>query len=174
MHEDCQAAVALSKERFRNRSKNISLRWNFFVQRHSLAIGDIAVVGISRTGMLADCMSKTEQQLKLHYAKQYARTKYHPMLVRQLTNNLWNLVAYIRILYTCIISIYMIETRDSSCPWKSHSEMQAVTWSIVLTHSSASTISFRNNTKQTKRNKNKTKNEKAQIDVYHGVVRRCR
>jgi len=55
MYEDCQAAVALSKEnRFRHRSKHISLRWSFVVERHSLAIGDIAIVGISRTGMLAD------------------------------------------------------------------------------------------------------------------------
>jgi len=55
MYEDCQAAVALSKEnRFCNRSKHISLLWSFVVERQSLAIGDIAVVGISRTGMLAD------------------------------------------------------------------------------------------------------------------------
>jgi len=55
MYEDCQAAVALSKEnRFCNRSKHISLRWSFVVERQSLAIGDIAVVGISRTGRLAD------------------------------------------------------------------------------------------------------------------------
>ena len=34
MYEDCQAAVALSKEnRFRNRSKHISLRWSFVVER---------------------------------------------------------------------------------------------------------------------------------------------
>jgi len=49
MYKDCQAAVALSKEnRFCNRSKHISLRWSFVVKRRSLAIGDIAVVGISR------------------------------------------------------------------------------------------------------------------------------
>jgi len=55
MYEECQAAVAVSKKnRFRNRSKHISLRWSFVVERQSLAIGDIAVVGISRTGMLAD------------------------------------------------------------------------------------------------------------------------
>jgi len=55
MYEDCQAAVALFKEnRFCNRSKHISLRWSFVVERQSLAIGDIAVVGISRTGTLAD------------------------------------------------------------------------------------------------------------------------
>jgi len=55
MYEDCQAAVALSKEnRFRNRSKHISLRWSFVVERQSLTIDDIAVVGISRTGMLAN------------------------------------------------------------------------------------------------------------------------
>jgi len=55
MYEDCQAAVALSKKNiFRNRSKHNSLCWSFVVERESLAIGDIAVVGISRTGMLAD------------------------------------------------------------------------------------------------------------------------
>jgi len=55
MYEDCQAILALSKEnRFRYRSKHISLRWSFVVERQSLAIGDITVVGISRTGMLAD------------------------------------------------------------------------------------------------------------------------
>jgi len=55
MYEDCQATVALSKEnRFRNRSKYISLRWSFVVERQSLAIGDITVVSISRTGMLAE------------------------------------------------------------------------------------------------------------------------
>jgi len=55
MYEDCQAEVALSKEnRFRNRSKHIFLRWSFVVEQQSLAIGDIAVVGISRTGMLTD------------------------------------------------------------------------------------------------------------------------
>jgi len=55
MYEDFQAAVALSKEnRFRNRSKHISLRWSFVVERQSLTIGDIAVVGISRTGKLSN------------------------------------------------------------------------------------------------------------------------
>jgi len=55
IYEDCQAAVALSKEnRFRRHSKHISLRWSFVVKRQSLAIADIAVVGISCTGMLAD------------------------------------------------------------------------------------------------------------------------
>jgi len=55
MYKDCQAAVALSKEnRFRNHSKLISLRWSFVIERQSLAIGDITVVGISRTGRLAD------------------------------------------------------------------------------------------------------------------------
>ena len=65
MYEDCQAAVALSKEnRFHNRSKHISLRWSFVVERQSLAIGDITVVGISRTGMLADifCSPRTTSQ----------------------------------------------------------------------------------------------------------------
>jgi len=55
MYKDCQEAVTLSKQnRFRNRSKHISLRWKFVVERQSLAIGDIAVVGISRTGMFTD------------------------------------------------------------------------------------------------------------------------
>jgi len=55
MYEDCQAAFASSKEnRFRNRSTHISLRWSFVVEPENLAIGDIAVVGISRTVMLAD------------------------------------------------------------------------------------------------------------------------
>jgi hypothetical protein len=55
MYEDCQAAVALSKEnRFHNRSKHISLRWSFVVEQKNLAIGDIAIVGVSRTGMLAE------------------------------------------------------------------------------------------------------------------------
>ena len=39
MYEDCQASVALSKEnRFRNRSKHISLRWSFVVERQSLPL----------------------------------------------------------------------------------------------------------------------------------------
>jgi len=55
MYKDCQAAVALSKENiFCNRSKHISLHWSFVVERQSLAIGDITVVIISRTGMLVD------------------------------------------------------------------------------------------------------------------------
>jgi len=55
MYEDCQAAVALSREnRFSNRSKHFSGRCSLLVERQSLAIGDITVVGISRKGMLAD------------------------------------------------------------------------------------------------------------------------
>jgi len=55
MYEDCQVAVAFSKEnRFRNRIKQISPRWSFVVERQSLTIGIIAVVGIRRTGMLAN------------------------------------------------------------------------------------------------------------------------
>jgi len=55
MYEVCHAAVALSKEnRFRNYSKHTSRRWSFVVEWQNLAIGDIAVVGISLTGMLAD------------------------------------------------------------------------------------------------------------------------
>jgi len=47
------------------------------------------------------------------------------------------------ILYTCIISVYMIETRDLSCSSESHTKMQAVTQSIMFTNSSVSTISYK-------------------------------
>ena len=55
LYEDCTAAVALSKEnRFRNRSKHISLRWSYVSERQSPDIGDIQVISVSRTIMLAD------------------------------------------------------------------------------------------------------------------------
>ena len=55
MYADCQVAVAFSKEnKFCNCSKHISLRWSFVVERQSLTIGIIAVVCISRTGMLTN------------------------------------------------------------------------------------------------------------------------
>jgi len=38
------------------------------------------------TNGISNCMSKTEQPLKLHHAKQYATTKCHPILLRQLAN----------------------------------------------------------------------------------------
>ena len=66
MYKDCQAAVALSKgTRFRNHIWHISLRWSFVVERQIHAIGDIAVVGISRTGLLADifCSSQPASSL---------------------------------------------------------------------------------------------------------------
>ena len=50
-----EAAIALSKEnRFRNRSKHIALRWAYVSERQSPAIGDIEVISVSRTIMLAD------------------------------------------------------------------------------------------------------------------------
>jgi hypothetical protein len=55
IYEDCESAVALSKEnRFRKRSKHIDVRWSFIVekQRH----GDLKVVSVSRTIMLADIL----------------------------------------------------------------------------------------------------------------------
>jgi hypothetical protein len=55
IYEDCESAVALSKEnRFRKRSKHIDVRWSFIVekQRH----GDIKVVSVSRTIMFADIL----------------------------------------------------------------------------------------------------------------------
>ena len=55
IYEDCQAAVALSKEnRFRKRSKHIALRWHYIAERQARAVGDIHVVNISRNIMLAD------------------------------------------------------------------------------------------------------------------------
>ena len=55
IYEDCESAVALSKEnRFRKRSKHIDVRWSFIVekQRH----GDLRVISVSRTIMLADIL----------------------------------------------------------------------------------------------------------------------
>ena len=55
IYEDCESAVALSKEnRFRKRSKHIDVRWSFIVekQRH----GDLKVVSVSRTIILADIL----------------------------------------------------------------------------------------------------------------------
>jgi len=55
IYEDCESAVALSREnRFKKRSKHIDVRWSFVVeqQRH----GDLRVVSVSRTIMLADIL----------------------------------------------------------------------------------------------------------------------
>lgn len=55
IYEDCQAAVALSKEnRFRKRSKHISLRWSYVAERQRPDINDIKAISVSRTLMLAD------------------------------------------------------------------------------------------------------------------------
>ena len=55
IYEDCTAAVALSKEnRFRNRWRHIALRWAYVSERQSPAFGDIEVISVSRTIMLAD------------------------------------------------------------------------------------------------------------------------
>ena len=55
LYEDCTAAVALSKEnRFRNRSKHITLRWSFVSERQHPSVGDIQVISASRNIMLAD------------------------------------------------------------------------------------------------------------------------
>ena len=55
LYEDCEAAVALSKEtRFRKRSKHIALRWHFVAERQDPKVGDIRVVHRRRTTMLAD------------------------------------------------------------------------------------------------------------------------
>ena len=66
IYEDCQAAVALSKEnRFRNRSKHIQLnrskhiqlRWPYICERQRPEIGDQHVVSVSRKIMLADILA---------------------------------------------------------------------------------------------------------------------
>jgi hypothetical protein len=55
IYEDCQAAVALGKEnRFRKRSKHISLRWSYVVECQRPDINNIKAVSVSRTLMLAD------------------------------------------------------------------------------------------------------------------------
>lgn len=55
IHRPSRSCVALSKEnRFRNRSKHISLRWSYVSERQSPDIGDIQVISVSRTIMLAD------------------------------------------------------------------------------------------------------------------------
>ena len=55
IYEDCEAAVALSKEtRFRKRSKHIALRWHFIAERQSPQVGELKVVHRRRTKMLAD------------------------------------------------------------------------------------------------------------------------
>ena len=55
IYEDCESAVALSKEnRFRKRSKHIDVRWSFIVERQRH--GDLRLVSVSRTIMLADIL----------------------------------------------------------------------------------------------------------------------
>ena len=58
IYEDCEAAVALSKEtRFRKRSKHIALRWYYIAERQSPQVGDLKVVHRRRTKMLADILA---------------------------------------------------------------------------------------------------------------------
>ena len=55
IYEDCEAAVALSKEtRFRKRSKHIALRWHFIAERQDPQVSDLKVIHRRRTKMLAD------------------------------------------------------------------------------------------------------------------------
>ena len=55
IYEDCEAAVALSKEtRFRKRSKHIALRWHFIAERQDPQVADLNVIHRRRTKMLAD------------------------------------------------------------------------------------------------------------------------
>ena len=58
IYEDCEAAVALSKEtRFRKRSKHIALRWYYVAERQNPQVGDLRVVHRRRTKMLADILA---------------------------------------------------------------------------------------------------------------------
>ena len=58
IYEDCEAAVALSKEtRFRKRSKHIALRRYYIAERQSPQVGDLKVVHRRRTKMLADILA---------------------------------------------------------------------------------------------------------------------
>ena len=44
IYEDCEVAVALSKEtRFRKRSKHIALRWHFIAERQHPQVADLNV-----------------------------------------------------------------------------------------------------------------------------------
>ena len=55
IYEDCEAAVALSKEnRFRKRSKHFALRWHYIIERQRAEHNDIQAIRVSRTLMLAD------------------------------------------------------------------------------------------------------------------------
>jgi hypothetical protein len=60
IYEDCEAAVALSKETcFRKRSKHITLRWHFFAERQSTQVAGFTVVIRRRTMILADMFAST-------------------------------------------------------------------------------------------------------------------
>ena len=86
MNENCQAAVALSKENsFCNQSEHISLRWSCVVERQSAAIGDIAVVGIICAGMPADIFCSPRPASNLyHFTTQYRDTHRWPLHCYQL------------------------------------------------------------------------------------------
>ena len=65
IYEDCESAVALSREqRFRKRSKHIDVRWSFIIekQRH----GDLRVVSVSRTIMIADILCSPRAASSFH------------------------------------------------------------------------------------------------------------
>jgi len=63
MYEDCESAVALSKEiRFPNRSKHISLRWSYVTERQRPDVADIVVISVSCRIMLADIFASPRPQ----------------------------------------------------------------------------------------------------------------
>jgi len=101
------------------------------------------VAALSLLGRVCDAwrMSRRDRSLE-----GYLGACFNEISIVSVTHNIHIYIymcMYIRILYTCIISVYMIETRDLSCSSESHTKMQAVTQSIMFTNSSVSTISYK-------------------------------
>jgi hypothetical protein len=73
LYEDCEAAVALSKEnRFRNRSKHILLRWSYVCERQRPKFGDLQVVSVSRKIMIADILASPRPDPQRPVIQSYA------------------------------------------------------------------------------------------------------
>ena len=68
IYEDSTAAVALSQEnRFRNRSKHISVRWSYVAEKQRPDVGELKVVGVSSTIQLADIMASPHSDSSFHF-----------------------------------------------------------------------------------------------------------
>ena len=56
IYEDCEAAVALSKEtRFRKSSKHIALRWHFIAEGQDPQVGDLKVIHLTTSNHSLIC-----------------------------------------------------------------------------------------------------------------------